>query len=105
MKKSYSKLHFFLQTRSFVGIFKKSSVLNLWTRTILGVIINRNMVEEKETVGLDDPDVVVETKIKSVKKKKKRCFEQGGFDDPPFYDEFRPFWGPGSKYKPWKYGK
>ena len=63
------------------------------------------MVEEKETVGLDDPDVVVETKIKSVKKKKKRCFEQGGFDDPPFYDEFRPFWGPGSKYKPWKYGK
>ena len=86
-------------------MFKKSSVLNLWTRTILGIIINRNMVEEKETVGLDDPDVVVGTKNKSVKKKKKRCFDQGGYDDPPFYDEFRPFWGPGSKYKPWIYGK
>ena len=34
-------------------------------------------------------------------KKKKRCWEDRGYKDPPFYDEFRPFWGPGSKYKPW----
>lgn len=38
-------------------------------------------------------------------KKKKKIFDQGGYDDPPFYDEFRPFWGPGSKYKPWIYGE
>lgn len=62
-------------------------------------------MEGKKTMGLEDPDVVVETKNKSVKKKKKRCFDQGGYDDPPFYDEFRPFWGPGSSYKPWIYGE
>lgn len=39
MKKSYSKLHYFLQSTSSFGIFRKSSVLNLWTRTILGVLI------------------------------------------------------------------
>lgn len=38
-------------------------------------------------------------------KKQKKIWEQGGYDDPPFYDEFRPFWGPGSSYKPWIYGK
>lgn len=56
-------------------------------------------------MGLEDPDVVVETKDKTVKKKKKKLWEDSGYDDPPFYDEFRPFWGPGSKYKPWIYGK
>lgn len=61
------------------------------------------MVKRKKTLGLEDPDVVMETKDKIVRKKKKRCFEQGEYDDPPFYDEFRPFWGPGSKYKPWIY--
>lgn len=61
------------------------------------------MEEGKKTMGLEDPGVVVETTDKTVKKK--RCFDQGGYDDPPFYDEYRPFWGPGSKYKPWKYGK
>lgn len=50
-------------------------------------------------MGLEDPDVVVETKDKTVKKKK--LWEDSGYDDPPFYDEFRPHWGPGSKYKPW----
>ena len=44
-----------------------------------------------------------ENKDKNVKKK--RCWEDSGYDDPPFYDEFRPFRGPGSKYKPWIYGK
>lgn len=39
------------------------------------------------------------------KKRKKKPWEDSGYDDPPFYDEFRPFWGPGSKYKPWIYGK
>ena len=34
-------------------------------------------------------------------KKKKRCWEDRGYKVPPFYDEFRPFWGSGSKYKPW----
>lgn len=38
-------------------------------------------------------------------KRKKKPWEDSGYDDPPFYDEFRPFWGPGSKYKPWIYGK
>ena len=60
-------------------------------------------MEGKKTMGLEDPDVVVETKDKTVKKKK--LWEDNGYDDPPFYDEFRPFWGPGSKYKPWIYGK
>lgn len=50
-------------------------------------------------MGLEDPDVVVETKDKTVKKKK--LWEDSGYDDPPFCDEFRPHWGPGSKYKPW----
>jgi len=61
------------------------------------------MVDEKKTLGLEDPDVVVETKDKTVKKKK--LWEDSGYDDPPFYDEFRPFCGPGSKYKPWIYGE
>lgn len=39
MKKSFSKLHFFLQIPSSFVMFKKSSVLNLWIRTILGVLI------------------------------------------------------------------
>jgi|GEM_PF-5423854 len=39
------------------------------------------------------------------KKRKKNPWEDSGYDDPPFYDEFRPFWGPGSSYKPWIYGK
>ena len=59
-------------------------------------------MEEKKTLGLEDPDVDVESTEKTVKKEK-WCFDQGGYDDPPFYDEFRPFWGPGSKYKPWIY--
>ncbi len=63
------------------------------------------MEKRKKTLGLEDPDVVVETKDKTVKKKKKKLWEDSGYDDPPFYDEFRPFWGPGSKYKPWIYGK
>jgi len=60
------------------------------------------MKESKKTLGLEDPDVVVEDKDK---KEKKRCWEDRGYKDPPFYDEFRPFWGPGSSYKPWIYGK
>ena len=60
------------------------------------------MVKRNKTLGLEDPNVVVETKNKV---KKKKLWEDSGYDDPPFYDEFRPFWGPGSKYKPWKYGK
>ena len=59
------------------------------------------MDSSKETLGHQDPDVVVENTKETVKKKKKGCFDQGGYDDPPFYDEFRPLWGPGSKYKPW----
>ena len=39
MKKVASDVHFFLQNPSSFVTFKKSSVLNLWTRTILGVII------------------------------------------------------------------
>ena len=38
-------------------------------------------------------------------KRKQKPWEDSGYDDPPFYDEFRPFWGPGSKYKPWIYGE
>ena len=60
-------------------------------------------MEGKKTMGLEDPDVVVETKDKTVKKKK--LWEDSGYDDQPFYDEFRPFWGPGNKYKPWIYGE
>ncbi len=37
--------------------------------------------------------------------REKRPWEDWGYDDPPFYDEFWPIWGPGSKYKPWIYGK
>lgn len=42
---------------------------------------------------------------KNKDKKQKKIWEQGGYDDPPYDDEFRPLWGPGSSYKPWIYGK
>lgn len=71
MKKSFSKLHFFLQIPSSFVMFKKSSVLNLWTRTILGVIIKCNMEEGKKTMGHEDPDVVVEKPDETVKKNRK----------------------------------
>lgn len=62
------------------------------------------MDDSKKTLGLEDPDVVVNGNGKTVRKKKKRCWEDREYNEPPFYDEFRPFWGPGSMYKPWIYG-
>lgn len=73
------------------------------TKTILGVIIfdymKSNGVKDTTESG------VCSNENKNKKEKKKRCWEDRGYKDPPFYDEFRPFWGPGSKYKPWIYGK
>lgn len=52
-------------------------------------------------VGDTIKDGVCSNENKNRKRKNKRCWEDRGYKDPPFYDEFRPFWGPGSKYKPW----
>ena len=38
-----------------------------------------------------------ENKVKNVKKK----LWKPDYKEPPFWDEFGPLWGPGSKYKPW----
>lgn len=52
-------------------------------------------------------DIYLFPEWKHIKKSKnqKKIWDQGGYDEPPFYDEFRPHWGPGSSYKPWIYGK
>lgn len=38
-------------------------------------------------------------------KREKKILFHDHYDDPGIYEEFRPFWGPGSSYKPWRYGK
>ena len=58
------------------------------------------MIEESKKT----PDIVVEKTDKTVKKKSKILFHSE-YDDPGIYEEFKPHWGPGSKYKPWIYGK
>ena len=55
---------------------------------------------EKVIINDTIEDGVCSNENKKVKTEKKP-WEDKGYDDPPFYDEFRPFWGPGSKYKPW----
>ena len=42
---------------------------------------------------------------KNRKEKKEKILYHSEYDDPGIYDEFYPHWGPGSKYKPWIYGK
>ena len=58
----------------------------------------------KGTLGLEDPDVVVENTDETVKKNRKVHFHSY-YDEPGVEDEFGPLWGPGSKYKPWIYGE
>ena len=64
--------------------------------------IKDNMKKEGEKDTIEDGVCSGQNKDK---KRKKKLWEDSGYDDPPFYDEFRPFWGPGSTYKPWRYGK
>ena len=84
-----------------IVIFKKSSNLNLWTRTFLGVIIKRNMEEGKKALGLEDPDVVVENPDETVKKNRKVKKDEPGVN---YWGDFINPWTPGYKgYKPWIY--
>lgn len=39
------------------------------------------------------------------KEKRTKILFHSEYDDPGIYEEFAPHWGPGSKYKPWIYGK
>ena len=41
--------------------------------------------------------VCAQKRTKNVKKK----LWKPDYKEPPFWDEFGPLWGPGSKYKPW----
>lgn len=36
--------------------------------------------------------------------KKSKILFCSEYDDPGIYEEFRPHYGPGAKYKPWIYG-
>lgn len=59
---------------------------------------------EKVIINDTIEDGVCSSENKKVKTEKKP-WEDKGYDDPPFYEEFRPIWGPGSSYKPWINGK
>jgi len=61
------------------------------------------MDKEKKNETIKDGMFLEENKNKD--KKKKMIWEDSGYDDPPYDEEFRPLWGPGSSYKPWIYGK
>ena len=61
------------------------------------------MKKEKINDTIEDGVCSDENKDKKGKRKKKPW--ETGYKNPPFYDEFRPFWGHGSSYKPWIYGK
>jgi len=63
-------------------------------------------MDEKKLGGLVDKYLDNEWSVlkKSENQKNSKCCDPGGYDDPPYDDEFRPHWGPGSKYKPWIYG-
>ena len=63
------------------------------------------MDENKKTLGLQDPNVVVGNTDETIKTKKKKVLFHSEYDEPGMYEEFRPLWGPGSSYKPWVYGK
>ena len=39
------------------------------------------------------------------KEKRTKILFHSEYDDPGIYEEFRPHTGPGSSYKPWRYGK
>ena len=57
------------------------------------------MEKRKKTLGLEDPDVVVETKDKTVKKNRKVKKDEPGIN---YWGDFISPWTPGyDSYKPW----
>ena len=54
---------------------------------------------EKEIIKDTIEDGVCSNENKDNEGKKKP--RKPDYKDPPFWDEFGPLWGPGSKYKPW----
>jgi len=96
LKKVASRVHFFLQITSVFVISLNRKVPNSGD-----LKIRRNMKKEEIKDTIEDGVCSDENKDK---KRKKKPWERS-YKDPPFYDEFTPFWGPGSKYKPWIYGK
>lgn len=58
---------------------------------------SRNMDKEKMEDSIVDGVCSNENKVNEGKKKPRKP----DYKEPPFWDEFGPLWGPGSKYKPW----
>ena len=57
------------------------------------------MVKRKKTLGLEDPDVVVENPDETVKKNRKVKIDEPGVN---YWGDFINPWTPGYKgYKPW----
>ena len=70
------------------------------------LVINKENMKKEEIKDTIVDGVCSDENKNTVKKgKSKKKPWETGYKEPPFYDEFRPHWGPGSKYKPWKYGK
>ena len=85
-------MHFFLQNRSSFVRFISEGFPTLGTCKI-----RKYMDKKKMEDTIEDGVCSGENKVKIVKKKPWKP----DYKEPPFWDEFGPLWGPGSKYKPW----
>ena len=90
LKKVAAKMHFLLQILSSFVIFFCEGFPTLGTCKI-------RIHMDKEKMENTIEDGVCSSENKNVKKKPWKP----DYKEPPFWDEFRPLWGPGSKYKPW----
>ena len=96
-------MHFSLHFTSSFVTFKKSSVLNLWTRTILGIIIKEKMKEKMKDTIVDGvcSDEDKDKKENSEKKPRKNDFKDSGIN---YWGDFiNPFTPGYNSYKPWIY--
>ena len=94
-------MHFSLQFTSSFVTFKKSSVLNLWTRTILGIIIKEKMKEKMKDTIVDGVCSDENKDNEGKKKPRKKDFKDSGIN---YWGDFINPWTPGyDSYKPWIY--
>ena len=66
--------------------------------------ISCNMVRLNTFDSMDTKKDDILKKGETTTPKKSKILFWGEYDEPGIYDEFRPHWGPGSKYKPWIHG-
>ena len=52
-----------------------------------------------------DEEKIILKKGETKPTKKSKIQFHSEYDEPGIYEEYRPYWGPGSSYKPWIYGK